>query len=204
MTAYPVHYSVERPARFTRFQLVVRILAFMLLGIAGLSLGAVFVFAYLALPAFAAVRLARGRGPTAYLEEDGPRIFRALRGFAAIYAWFGFVVDRLPDSAEDTVQLEMERSGHPTPASALWRMLLGLPSALVLSVLCMIGGVVWLWAALTVLLHEQVGEAAFAYLAGLQRWAIRLLAYQASMVAEYPPFSFEEPPPAMPAARVAH
>jgi len=204
MTAYPVHYSVERPPQFTRFQLVVRILAFMLLGIFGLSLGTAFFAAYLALPVLAAVRLSRGRDPAAYLAEDGPRVLRALRWFAAVFAWFGLVADSLPDREPDeTVHVDIEPSGHPAPAAALWRVLLGLPSAFVLSLLGMIGGLVWLWAAVTVLRHERMGEGAFAYLAGLQRWTIRLLAYQASMVAAYPPFSFEEPPPPLPAARTA-
>ena len=55
---YPVHYHVTKPAQFTRIQLLVRVVAFCALGLLGLSFGSVFWFAYLALPAFAAVRLA--------------------------------------------------------------------------------------------------------------------------------------------------
>jgi hypothetical protein len=205
MTAYPVHYIVQRPARFTRLQLLVRVLAFIVLGVAGISLGMVFMVAYLGLPLFAAARLAGGRDPAAYVDEDGDRIARLLGWLAAVYAWFGLVADRLPErSPEETLHLEIARAGRPTPASALWRLLIGLPSAFVLWLLGVIGGLVWLWAALRVLVSERVGEGAFAYLAGLQRWAIRLLAYQASIVEPYPPFSFEEPPPpALPAARAA-
>ena len=47
------------------------------------------------------------------------------------------------------------------------------------------------------------GPAAFNYLVGLQRWSIRLLAYQASLVDEYPPFSFADAPIEMPTARAA-
>ncbi len=65
-----------------------------------------------------------------------------------------------------------------------------------LAILCWIGVFVWLWAALSILLFERVGPDAFGYLVGLQRWSIRLLAYQASLVDEYPPFSFTEPPAA--------
>jgi hypothetical protein len=203
MTAYPVHYIAERPARFTRFQLLVRVLAVIVLGIAGMSLGLVFTMAYLGLPLFAAARLAGGRDPAAYVEEDGARIARLLRWLAAVYAWFGLVAERVPERPDETVHVEIERAGRPTPASALWRLIIGPPSALVLWLLGAIGGLVWLWAALCVLVSERVGEGAFAYLAGLQRWAIRLLAYQASIVEPYPPFSFEELPPAFPAARAA-
>jgi hypothetical protein len=205
MTAYPVHYIAERPARFTRLQLVVRILAFIVLGVAGVSLGMVFLIAYLGLPLYAAIRLAGGRDPATYVAEDGARIDRLLRWFAAVYAWLGLVAERPPEGSpnEAVVRLEIERAGHPTPASALWRVLMGLPSALVLWLLGAIGCLVWLWAALCVLVSERVGESAYAYLTGLQRWTIRLLAYQASIVEPYPPFSFEEPPPALPAARAA-
>ena len=56
MTAYPVRYFVERPARFTRLQLLVRVVAFCALGVLGLTFGTVFLFGYLALPVFAAAR----------------------------------------------------------------------------------------------------------------------------------------------------
>src|SRR5688500_20298687 len=57
-TFYPVHYGVERATRFTRLQLLIRVVAFCALGILGISFGAVFCFAYLALPVTAAIRLA--------------------------------------------------------------------------------------------------------------------------------------------------
>ena len=201
MSSYPVHYIAARPARFTRFQLLVRILAFIVLGIVGVSLGLVFAIAYLGLPLFAAARLAGGRDPAAYVADDGARIEGLLRWIASVYGWFGLVSEKLPErSPDETVRLEIERAGRPTPASALWRLLIGLPSALALWLLGVVGVLVWLWAALCVLVSERVGEGAHAYLAGLQRWAVRLLAYQASIVEPYPPFSFEEPRPALPAA----
>src|SRR5262245_48191877 len=55
---YPVRYAIEHPDRFTRLQLLVRVVAFCALGITGVSFGLVFAFAYIALPVFAASRLA--------------------------------------------------------------------------------------------------------------------------------------------------
>jgi hypothetical protein len=195
MISHPVHYSADRPEQFTRLQLVIRILAFLVLGIVGVSLGAVFVAAYVGLPLYAAARL-RGRSePERYLEEDGPRLVRLLRWFAAVYSWFGLVVCRVPDrSPEEVVRVEIELGGRPTTASALWRLLYGLPSALGLWLLSMIGSLVWIWAGISILRHERVGEGAFDFLAGLERWAVRLLAYQASLVEPYPPFSFDDVP----------
>jgi hypothetical protein len=204
MNAYPVHYSVDKPPRFTRLQLLVRVLAFVVLGMLGLSLGLLFMAAYVALPVFAAARLS-SRDAASYLAEDGPRVVRWLRWFAAIFAWLGLAADALPlRSPEETVRLEVEPSGQPTASSALWRLLIGLPSALVLGLLAFVGGFVWLWAALVVLIDERVGDGAFRFLAGLQRWSVRLLAYQASLVEPYPPFSFDDTPRRpLPEARIA-
>jgi hypothetical protein len=196
MNSYPVHYGVVHPYRFTRLQLAVRIVAFCALGVLGLSFGAVFLFAYLALPVFAASRLAAGRGPATYVAEDGRRVLAALRWFAAVSAWAGLIAEHLPGRAPDeVVSLSVEGQAHPTPSSAMWRVLTGVPSALVLFVLGWIGSFVWLWAALSILFTQRVGPHAFHYLEGLQRWSVRLLVYQASLVDDYPPFTFADSPP---------
>ena len=201
MTYYPVHYLVARPARFTRLQLLLRLLAFCLLGTVGLSFGAVFAVAYVALPAFAAARIA-AEGGAAYVERDGRRVLAALRWLAAVSAWAGLITEEPPiSSPEEAVTLEIDGRPLHTPSSALWRLVTGLPSAFALAVLGWLGVLVWMWAALTVLFKERVGDRASAYLVGLQRWSIRLLAYQASLVDEYPPFSLAETAPELPAAR---
>jgi hypothetical protein len=190
MTTYPVRFSVPRPARFTRVQLVVRIVLFSILGLLGLSQGVVFLAAYLALPAFAALRLSANRDPARYLAEDGARVLGVLRWFMAINAYFGLASDALPmRSPQETVRLDAELAARPDARSALWRIITGIPSALVLAVLGCIAGFVWLIAAVFVLVHQRYPDWAFAYLEGMQRWAARLLAYQASLVDEYPPFS---------------
>ena len=204
-TQYPVRYGLERPVQFSRLQLLIRVVAFLAIGMIGLSFGSVFFFAYLALPVFAAARLAGGRDADTYVGEDGRRVVGVLHWFAAISAWAGLTAEHLPTQAPpETVRLEIVPTARPTPASAMWRVLTGLPSALVLGLLCWIGVFVWLWAALSVLFTQRIGSGAFDYLVGLQRWSIRLLAYQASLVDEYPPFSFEDAPPAaLPTARVS-
>jgi hypothetical protein len=207
MTAtYPVHYSVEHPPRFSRINLLIRVLAFVAIGVLGLSFGSVFLFAYLALPVIAAIRLSGARDPDAYLKQDGPRVVSALRWLAAISAWAGLTAERLPSrSPAETVTVEVDETPHrtATPGSAIWRVLAGIPSALVLAFLGWVGMFVWLWAALSILFTERVGPGAFQYLVGLQRWSVRLLAYQASLVDEYPPFSFSDAESALPAAHAA-
>jgi hypothetical protein len=202
VTTYPVHYGVTRPEQFSRVQLAVRVLAFVALGLIGLSFGTIFLFAYLALPVLAAVRI-NSVGARAYVDEDGPSVLRALHWMAAICAWAGLASEELPRSKPaEVVSFTVDGApARPTPRAAIARVLTGLPSALVLGLLCWIGAFVWLWAAISILLFERVGPHAFNYLVGLQRWSVRLLAYQAALVDDYPPFSFSDEPPSLPQAR---
>jgi len=175
------------------------------LGALGVSFGAAFALGFLALPVFAAVRLSSpGAAEHSYVAEDGPRVIAVLRWLAALSAWAGLIAEHVPRrTPEETLHIDIDATAHPTPGSALLRLLTGLPSALVLAFLCWVGMVVWLWAALTILVTERVGPGAFHYLVGLQRWSIRLLAYQASLVDEYPPFSFSEPASTAPSVHAA-
>jgi hypothetical protein len=200
---YPVHYALERPGKFSRLQLLIRVVAFLAIGALGISFGAVFAFGYLVLPAYAASRLTARDTAESYTSEDGPRVIAVLRWFAAVSAWMGLVAERLPTRTPDeTVHVDIERTTEATPGSALARVITGLPSALVLCFLGWVGVFVWLWAALSILLFERVGPHAFHYLTGLQRWSIRLLAYQAALVDEYPPFSFSDGATELPTARI--
>jgi len=194
VTTYPVHYRIEHPHEMSRLQLLVRFVAFCALGVLGLSFGSVFVFGYLALPVIAAIRTS-GRAPEAYATTDAPVILKALRWLAALSAWTAVISDRLPlHTPDEIVTLEIDGTTHPTPASAMSRLITGIPSAFVLWFLGLIGVFVWLWAVLSILFVQRIGQGTFDYLVGLQRWSIRLLAYQASLVDEYPPFSFADPP----------
>lgn len=204
VSIYPVHYTIERPARFTRLQLLIRILAFCVLGMTGLSFGLLFVIGFIGLPVFAAMRLTN-RDSRPYITEESPHVIAVLRWFAAMSAWAGLVAEELPKtSPSETVRIDVEPDARPTPTSALFRLVTGIPSAFILAVLGWLGCFVWLWAALSILFTERVGAGAFNYLVGLQRWSIRLLAYQASLIDEYPPFSFADDSRAnLPAARTA-
>ncbi len=192
---YPVHYDVEQPPRLARVQVVARLIAFLALGLVGISFGTIFLIGFLLLPVYAA---SRAGGGTSYLEEDGPRVFRAICWLAAIFGWAGLVTDRLPGRSPDEavhVRVDPGASEAPTMRSALLRVLTGIPSAIVLALVGVVGVFVWIWAAVSVLILERVQPIPFEYLAGLQRWSVRLLAYQASLVDEYPPFSFQDSPP---------
>jgi hypothetical protein len=194
MTSYQVHFAVSESRRFTRVQLLVRLVAVAALGVIGVSLGTVFGAAYLFLPIYAASRIASLGSASEYARSDGARVMRAIHWFAAVSAWAGLAVEALPAHGPDeTVRVTLDASPvRASPVAALLRVLTGLLSALVLSVLGCIGTFVWIWAALSVLFTERMGEGAHRYLVGLQRWGVRLLAYQACLVDQYPPFGFAD------------
>lgn len=194
MNAYPVHLAVERPTRYTRVQLFVRLAASLALGVLHLSLGTLFAAAYLLLPVYAASRLASLGSAFAYSRDEGPRVMRVLHWYAAVSAWAALVTEALPSrSPDETVRVTLEPTPvRASPVTALLRVFTGALSALVLGVLGCVGAFVWLWAAVTILVRERVGASAFSYLLGLQRWGLRLLAYQACLVEQYPPFSFSD------------
>jgi hypothetical protein len=194
MNPYPVHFEVEAVARFSRVQLLVRLAAMLALGVLGVSIGTVFWVAYLLLPIYAASRIASLDSSEEYLRQDGPRVMRALHWFAAVSAWAGLAVDALParDPAE-TVRVALDPVPvKATSVSAILRIFTGFLSVLALSVLGFVGAFVWIWAGITIAVRESVGPGALGYLVGLQRWGLRLLAYQACLVDQYPPFSFPE------------
>jgi hypothetical protein len=203
MTPYPVHFNAARPEHYSRVQLLLRLVVFVALGTLSVSFGTIFALVYIALPLYAAVRLASFGSAHAYVREDGPRVTKGLHWLASLFAWVGLVADRLPArEAHETVWLSVDETmPQPTPGTAIVRILTSLPSALVLMLLGWLGMFVWLWAALSVLVAERVGPRAFHYLVGLQRWSVRLLAYQACLVDIYPPFSFSEASPMLPEAR---
>ncbi len=192
---HPVQFTVAPPGRFTRQQLLVRFVAALALGLFGLSFATFFALAYCFLPAYAAARIGALGSNRDYLREDGDRVLTFLRGFTAVSAWFGLASERLPTrDPDETVSLTVaDDAPHATAGQALLRVVTGLPSALVLMVLCWVGLLVWLWATLSILIAERMPGGAFTYLVGLQRWSVRLLAYQACLVDAYPPYSLFEP-----------
>jgi hypothetical protein len=196
MSPYPVHFDVESTARFTRVQLVVRLVALMVFGMLGISIGSVFAIAYLLLPIYAASRIASLGSAADYARRDGSHVLSVLRWFTAVSAWAGLATDGLPArSPEETVRLELAATTHAaTPISALLRILTGLLSAAMLGLLGCLGVFFWLLAGLSILAREEIGPATFSYLVGLQRWGVRLLAHQACLVDQYPPFTLADGP----------
>lgn len=204
--AYPAVFEVQRPTQqFDRGQTAVRVLLILVLywllnGLIGI--------AWWALPVFGAILISQ-KGAQKYLEEaeKGPATWiRLILGF---YAYATLLSDKLPlENPTETVDFRVQPSGSPSIGQALLRIILAIPHGIVLGILGFIGAFVWAATVVTILMNGTYPEWGFTYFRGYLRWNARVLAYLASLVDEYPPFSFDDggmtvaasPPPAPPSS----
>ena len=185
----PVTFDVERPPVFQRAHVFLRVGLLVVVGWLGHPLGLL----WLGLPLIAAILVSQ-KGGERYLDEDGATITRVLGWIVAVIAYLSLLTDRLPDRRESRVRFEVERSGSstsPTVGSALLRILYAIPSLIVFAVLAFVGAFVWVIAAVLVLLNGRYPEGMWKFLLAIVRWEACLLAYLASLVDRYPPFSLE-------------
>ena len=190
MRDYPVQVEVSSPASFERMQLLLRIVLAIVLGWIGITAGWLVGVLFLVLPLVAAVAVS-SIGTERYLTEVGPRVWRALAWLLQLSAYMLLLTDRFPARDEGQVQIYIRFTGRPTIGSALLRLLTSIPSGLVLCVLWFASAFVWLVAAGLVLLGGPLPPSLLAFQRGVLRWQTRLVAYHASLVEAYPPFSFE-------------
>ena len=105
---YPVTFDVDRPEKFERPHVFLRMLVAMILSILGGAVGWIFGLVYLALPVVAAIFISQ-KGGEQYLEEDGPRVTGWLRWIVAFYAYLGILTDRFPsEKPEEIVRFEVK------------------------------------------------------------------------------------------------
>jgi hypothetical protein len=183
-------FDVGYPQRFARVQVVLRVVIVVLVAVIGIPFGWIL---YLGFPVLAAVLISQKDGAR-YLAEDGLRVTGWLSWVVAVIAYMWMLTDRLPGSGEQTVRFEVERSGGPTVGSALLRIVTAIPSAFVLALLMFVSAIVWVVAAVWILIEETYPESLFRFQRGVVRWTARLLAYLASLVDSYPPFSLAAGP----------
>jgi hypothetical protein len=188
MADYPVTFEVTRPEKFERPQVFIRIVAYFLLSL-------VMSLAYWGLPIVAAI-WASQKGSQRYLEEDGPKITGWLRWMTALSAYVYMLTDRFPSDEDTSVRYEVRPSGSPSVGSALLRLIMSIPSLIVFSILNWVAGIIWIIAAVMVLVQETYPQGLYDFQCGVVRWQARLVAYHASLVGEYPPFAFDTGPQA--------
>jgi len=191
--SYPVQIDAASPLRFDRVQLALRLVIAIALGWVGISAGWLGCALFLALPVIAAVVIST-RGAQAYLDDAGPRVWRIVTWLLAFSAYMLILTDRFPTGEPTGVQVQIRPDGHPTTSSALLRLIMSLPSGLVLALLGIVSSVLFVVAAVMVLIEERVPAGILGFQRGVLRWQARLAGYHASLVDEYPPFSFEADP----------
>lgn len=196
--AYAATFNIEHPTQeFDKAQIALRILIVIVIGwLASGIVGA----AYWLLPLIAAVLISQ-KGAEQYLAdaEQGP--VRWIRYLLAFFNYISLATDKLALDDPDSVDFKVAPTGTPTVGSALLRIILGIPHAIVLGLLGIVFVIVWVIAAISILINGTYPDWAFNYIRGYLRWNARVLAYMASLVDEYPPFSFadgEAPAPAAP------
>jgi hypothetical protein len=186
MNAYPTRVEVHSPENFSRTQLLLRIAIGIVLSWSRITVGWLAWALYFMLPVIAAIAVSA--------RTDGPRLmqqtWRVVRWLLAFWAYMFLLVDRLPTDSAD-VKVEVESSGTPTVGSALVRIVTAIPSAFVLGILWAVGWILWIIAAVAVLVAARVPHGILAYQRGVLRWNANLAAYLSSRVSEYPPFALD-------------
>jgi hypothetical protein len=189
-TSYPVTFETVRPPRFDRIQVLVRILVLAAIGIVHQTAGSLFIGLYVLLPVVVAISVSQ-KGGVRFLTEDRRWLVPALAWVGEVYAFFMFVTDRFPlPSSPRSVDLTVHERGTPSTGSALMRLVMSLPHALVLAILGIASGVIGFVAAVLILFTEKYPESLHTFQRDVLAWMMRLLAYHASLVDAYPPFTF--------------
>ncbi|MGB2695450.1 MAG: DUF4389 domain-containing protein [Dehalococcoidia bacterium] len=185
--AYPVSFDVQPPQTFDKAQVVLRILLFLVLS---WFLNGILGAAYWLLPIIAAIMIAQ-KGAATYLAEaeKGPTMW--LRYIMGAYSYLALASDKLPFEHPEEVDLKVQPSGTPSVGSALLRIILAIPHAIVLGILGFVFFFIWIISAISILINETYPDWAQNFIRGYLRWTARVLAYLASLVDEYPPFSFD-------------
>ena len=197
--AYPVTFDIQPLQEYDKAQVALRAVILIVLHV--LQIGS-FIFggAYLILPVVAAVMISQ-KGAERYLAEAETGPTNWLRYLMMFYDYMALATDKMAtQNPEETVQLSVRTGGSPTVGQALLRIVLAIPHAIVLTLVGIAFLVVWVISAVSILLNGEVPEWASTFIRGYLRRVARLMAYMASLVDEYPPFSFENGSEAMPAS----
>lgn len=188
--AYPATFDIQMPTEFDKAQVVLRVVIVLVLAV--LQVGSVvFGGAYLLLPVVAAVMIAQ-KGGAMYLEEAHSGPVKWLRYVMMFYAYMALATDKLQtEDPEEIVQLNVTPTGSPSVGKALLRIILAIPHAIVLGFVGIAFLVIWIISAVSILMNGTYPVWAADFIRGYLRWNARVFAYMASLVDEYPPFSFD-------------
>ena len=187
---YPAVFDVEKPARLEARHVFLR-LAIVLLFLLLVAFVWLVSLIYVAVPVLVALLISRD-GPEGYMRTSSKRLLRWIHWLVAFDAYITLLVDCLPgEKPPPEVRLRVTPSGSPTTGSALLRLVYSLPSALALAALGIAAVFTWVPAAVLIVARGDYPDALYGFHRGVVGWGARLLAYHASMVDRYPPFTLD-------------
>lgn len=190
MATYAATFDIERPEKFARSQLALRILLLVVLCALGAVLSWVHTILWLGVPVLAAILISQ-KGAKRYHDEAEGNMTSWLRFVVGAYAYLALLTDKLPGDAAagPNSQFQVTPTGTPTVGGTLVRIILIIPHAIVIAILSIIATILIVFAAVMILVRQSYPEAVYNFLRGWVRWQARVLAYMAALVDEYPPFS---------------
>lgn len=200
MAAYGTTFDIEHQEKYDRTQVAIRILIVIVLSILAGAIGWIFGALYLAIPVLAAILISQ-KGAKQYHDESEQNMTMWLRYVVAFYAYLGLLTDKLPnEDPRQTLRFDVTPAGEPTAGGVLVRIITAIPHAIVLGLLGIVAGVLIVIAAIMIVVNESYPEGIFSFLRGYLRWQVRVYAYLAGLVQEYPPFALDTGPesPAVP------
>lgn len=200
MAVYGATFDIDHQQTYDRTQVVIRILIIIVLSILAGAIGWIFGALYLGIPVLAAILISQ-KGAQQYFAESEQNMTLWLRYIVAFYAYLGLLTDKLPnEDPRQTLRFDVATAGEPTAGGVLLRIITAIPHAIVLALLSIVAGVLLVVAAIMVLVNESYPEGIFNFLRGYLRWQVRVYAYLAGLVQDYPPFAFDTGPesPAVP------
>lgn len=191
---YPVRVATRLPLRYEKIQVLLRVLVCVAIGAFLQSTGGPLGLLYLSLPIAAAVLITR-RGEHGYLTQDARWLGNVIEWVVGLYGYLLFVTDRFPLDVEDrSVRVQVLPQGTPTVGRALARLVTSIPLAIVLALLLVASLVVWVIAAVAILIDERYPEPLRRFQYNVVTFLGRWLAYHASLVEPWPPFDFWSEP----------
>jgi hypothetical protein len=190
MAVYASVFDAAQPEKYDRVQIALRIAIVIVLSILGGAIGWLYGVIYLAIPVLAAVLISQ-KGAQRYLAEAEGNMTKWLRYIIAFYAYLVLLTDKFPSDSAMPVKYEVRPTGTPSVGQALLRIILGIPHYIVLALLGIVSAVLWIIAAVMVLIQESYPKGIFDFQRGYVRWYTRVLTYTASLAGEYPPFSLD-------------
>jgi hypothetical protein len=194
MAIYGATFDIDRPERYDRTQIAIRLLILIVLSILAGSMGWIHGLLYLGLPVVAAILISQ-KGARQFHAESEQNVTMWLRYAIAFYAYMGLLTDKLPnEDPRQTLRFNVVPDGEPTPGNVLLRIITAIPHAIVLAILGIVAVILGIIGAISILVGETMPEGIFNFLRGYVRWEARVYAYMAGLVQEYPPFALDTGP----------